>query len=249
MADQGPPLTWLQRLSRNTVGQRFSSRIADRPLTLTHIGSPEELAAEIADAKRRLAVSQQIEQLEAPEPTPALLPKPETPETPETPAATAAARESRVAATPPPIPIAPVTPVTPVTPVAPAAQAKPVTVPPVAASAPVKAVAPAVRVIPIMEDSAAPVQGASEPKRLSFIEAEERALQSRVNELKAAEERAVQRRLEIERRLAALTPEPTSHVAPTPTAGTPSDAASSPGSPITIKIGRLDAVQETNAGK
>jgi hypothetical protein len=240
MADQGPPLTWLQRLSRNTVGQRFSSRIADRPLTLTHIGSPEELAAEIADAKRRLAVSQQIEQLEAPEPTPALLPKPETPETP---AATAAAKESRVAATPPPIPIAPVTPV------APAAQAKPVTVPPVAASAPVKAVAPAVRVIPIMEDSAAPVQGASEPKRLSFIEAEERALQSRVNELKAAEERAVQRRLEIERRLAALTPEPTSHVAPTPTAGTPSDAASSPGSPITIKIGRLDAVQETNAGK
>jgi hypothetical protein len=221
MADEGRPLTWLQRLSRNAVGQRFGSRTADRPITLTHVGSAEELAAEIAAAKRRLAASQPIETIAPPDPTPALLSKAEAPVTlpgtiSEQPTRfkNPAADAVRVVAAPPVIPVAPDIPV-----------------------------------IPIIEAPAAPARGVSEPKRLSFIEAEERALQTRVTELKAAEERAVQRRLEIERRLAALTPDETAQEIPDPIAGTAADAGSSPGSPITIRIGRLDAVQETNAGK
>ncbi|HWZ91390.1 MAG TPA: hypothetical protein VNW92_21155 [Polyangiaceae bacterium] len=227
MADQGPPLTWLQRLSRNAAGQRFGSRTADRPLTLTHVGSAEELAAEIAAAKLRLAANQPIEPIAAPEPAPVLLSKPNVPETLREAASEKPTRfkkpaleEPRAAAATPVIPVVAVT-----------------------------AVIPVIPVIPIKEAPASAADGVAEPKRLSFIEAEERALQTRVAELKAAEERAVQRRLEIERRLAALTPEETLQETQAPTAGTAVDAASSPSSPITIKIGRLDAVQETNAGK
>jgi hypothetical protein len=210
MADQGPLLTWLQRLSHTAVGQRLNSRTADRPLTLTHIGSAEELAAEIAAAKRRLAPKPPIASFDS---APTLLPKAVTPAPSLDTSSEAPTRFKTPAAS------------------APQAQA---------------ATPPA---IPIIDAPSTPAPGVSEPKRLSFIEAEERAIESRIAELRAAEERAAQRRLEIERRLAALTPEVTPEERPAPAPQTAPSEAVAPSSPITIRIGRLDAVHETNAGK
>ncbi|HTV73271.1 MAG TPA: hypothetical protein VME66_06185 [Candidatus Acidoferrales bacterium] len=222
MADQGRLLTWLQRLSRNAASPRVPSGSADRPLTLSHIGSAEELAAEIAAAKQRLSSN-----LDTSPPTPLSKAIPFVP--PVSPAIPMSATPAPAAPTPVTTPT--VTPTVAPRPknVAPSVAAREAS-PPV--SPPPPSAKPAAS-NPIVSAQATP-PGVTEPRRLSFVEAEERAIEARIVELRAIEERAAQRRLEIERRLAALTPEER-----------PAGEAQPPSSPITIKIGRLDEVQKT----
>ncbi|HEY0797783.1 MAG TPA: hypothetical protein VGD50_01465 [Candidatus Baltobacteraceae bacterium] len=256
MADRGPLQTWLQRLSRN-VANASRADVADRPLTLSHVGSADDLAAEIAAAKLRLSSLGNGALAAATAPTTIR----SSGLAPTYPASAAQAAPAPA----PPMPAAPPVPVAP-----PVSLAPPVSAAPPEPAAPPKPQAPPVAMTPlpllleVAEPAAAtpspePVKAPAAPKppppraqtpplpapvvpapatpqalRLSFVAAEERAIEARIVELRAAEEQAAQRRHEIERRLAALTPSP---------------EASDPSKPISIRIGRLDAVQETNAGK